>query len=81
VTRHTPRSTRRPKKTKTISFHFFAAPPRPPTAFKEEGRKWFCFFGFAVSLQNSSLMRFATWRIRSLFFRDVRTGCYIITST
>jgi len=34
-----------------------------------------CFFGFASSLQNSSLTHFATLCIRSLFFRDSRTGC------
>jgi len=61
----------------TISFQFFAASPRPPSAFERSGKEMVGFFGFASSLQNSSLIRFATWRIRSLFLRDSRTGCYL----
>jgi len=46
------------RQNKTISFQFFAAPPRPPTAGKEEGRKCFVFSGSLQSLQNDPLNKF-----------------------
>jgi len=50
-----------PKKP-TISFQFFAASPRPPSAFERSGKEIVCFFGFAISIVYHTIVVYYTNR-------------------
>jgi len=64
-------------KNQPFAFNFLRLPPDPLPLLKEVARKWLVFSGSLHHYKTVLFIRFATWRIRSLFLRDSRTGCYL----